>query len=448
MRNTMAERILVVDDEPNITRAFCSLLTDEGYEATTVASAEEAQRAADARHYDLVLLDLNLPGKSGIEFLRDRKDRPLSVAVLVISGQSDIGTALEAVKLGALDYLEKPVQPEKLLASVRASLMLAAAKRQRALILEEVDRDSEIIGRSPATRRFVAALDRVAPFDATVLITGENGTGKELAATRLYLASSRREKPFVKVNCPGIPETLFESELFGHLKGAFTGAVKDYPGKFMLADGGTIFLDEIGELPVPCQAKLLRVLEGGEMQRLGDPNRSRVDVRIICATNRDLCQLVKEGRFREDLYYRISVIQIETPPLRDRREDIPLLVGEFAKRFDPAGSVTFSTDAVASLAALDYPGNVRQLRNLIERLTIVCQGRTVESDDILADPTLTREEPEHEDVPGLAERLEIFEKQIIRQSLDRAGGNITEAARFLKMDRSRLSRRIKEFGLK
>ncbi len=444
----MTERILIVDDEPNITSSFSSLLNDEGYRTDIAGSVDEALRKLRGGDIALVLLDLNLPGRSGIEFLKEIKSEPDPPLVLVISGQSEISTALEAVRSGALDYLEKPVPPEKLLTSVKAAAMLRSAHRQRSLMVDELDTRTQLTGESRAMKGLLRSIDKVAPSDATVLITGENGTGKELVATRIYLQSTRRDKPFVKVNCPGIPETLFESELFGHRRGAFTGAVRDYPGKFVLADGGTIFLDEIGDLPLECQAKLLRVLETGEVETLGAAELTHVDVRIICATNRDLLKLVREEKFREDLFYRISVLVVDVPPLRKRRDDIPLLTGEFLKRFDPGNSVSLSPEAMAALAAYDYPGNVRQLKNIVERLTILHPDTAIGSDEVAAQlseaaPTASEDRP-----VALSERLRQYEKEIIRQILKMHGGNITAAADSLKMDRGNLSRKIKDLGLK
>jgi len=351
----MPTRILIVDDEPNITSSFSSLLNDEGYQTGTAASAEQALKLCGRADFALILLDLNLPGISGIEFLKRLSEEPPAPMVLVISGQSDIPVALEAIRLGAIDYIEKPVPPEKLISSVRTALMLAEANRQRSLLVEEIDRQSQIVGKSRAIKKLLGTIDQAAPSEATILISGENGTGKELVATRVFLQSGRREQPFIKVNCPGIPETLFESELFGHKKGAFTGAVKDYPGRFVLADRGTIFLDEIGDLPLECQAKLLRVLETGEVETLGATDRRQVDVRLICATNRELPRLVADKEFREDLYYRISVLPIQVPPLRERLDDVPLLVGEFQKRFDPADTTSLSPEAMAYLTTSRGP---------------------------------------------------------------------------------------------
>lgn len=445
----MAQKILIVDDEPNITLSFSSLLQDEGYKTAAAETAEEAIQKCLETSFDLVLLDLHLPGQSGIDFLEWIKEEPYPPVVLVVSGQSDIPTALKAIKLGAIDYLEKPVHPEKLISSVGSSLMLAAANRQRNLMVNDIDSRSQIIGNSKAVKKLLKTIQQAAPTHATILITGENGTGKELVATRIYLESTRREKPFIKVNCPGIPPTLFESELFGHTKGAFTGAVKDYPGKFVLADGGTIFLDEIGDLPLDCQAKLLRVLESGEVETLGSVQKRHVDVRLICATNRNLLKRVHDGRFREDLYYRISVFVIEVPPLRDRSDDIPLLTGEFLKRFDPAQSTRLSAEALAYLTTLDYPGNVRQLKNIIERLTILFHNQTVEASDLVAHVVpCAPSESLSSHASTLSEKTANFEKYLIMKTLDDAGGNISEAARLLQIDRANLSKKIKELKLK
>ncbi|HVP07150.1 MAG TPA: sigma-54 dependent transcriptional regulator [Candidatus Acidoferrum sp.] len=445
----MPYRICIIDDEPNITVSFSSLLKDQGYRTETAGSAENGLRLITSRLYDLVLLDIQLPGMSGLEMLKQLKEIAPAPVTIVISGQADIPKAIEALRLGAVDFLEKPVPPERLIATVKTALLLASANRQRNLLVETFEDENLMIGASPAMKRLAATIAQVAPTDTTVLITGENGTGKELVASRLYLTGKRREYPFIKVNCPGIPETLFESELFGHLKGAFTGAVKDHPGKFVQADGGTIFLDEIGDLPASCQAKLLRVLESGEVETLGSGAHRQVDVRIICATNRPLERLVSERLFREDLFYRISVFRIDVPPLRRHSEDIPLLIGAFLRRFDPSGETHLTPDAIAHLTTLDYPGNVRQLKNLVERLTILHRGKRVGVGDIASQPgranaisTDTCEES------SLAERIERFERGVIESTLTACSGNISEAARKLSVDRANLSRRIKELGLK
>ncbi len=440
----MRERILIVDDESNITKSFASLLADEGYATCTAADAEEALETLEANHCDLVVLDLNLPGMSGIELLSRLGGRPSAPPVLVVSGQSDISTALEAVRLGASDYLEKPTPPERLISSVRACLQLARAQRHGLVMADELDQRSRMIGESAAMQELNRTIAQVAPSDATVLISGESGAGKELIATRIHLSSSRRGQPLIKVNCPGIPETLFESELFGHRKGAFTGAVKDYPGKFALADGGTILLDEIGDLPIECQAKLLRALETGVIETLGAVEPRQVDVRVLCATNRDLPKLIEEGKFRQDLYYRITVFLVEAPPLRQRLDDVPLLVGEFLRRFDPGGEMALTPDALAFLTSVDYPGNVRQLKNVVERLSIICAGRTVRLADAQSvQGTATAVKPTDENLLSLSERVRQYESQVIRQTLAEANGNIAEAARRLQVDRANLSRKAK-----
>ncbi len=446
----MPSRILIVDDEPAILSSFASLLRDEGHRTLTADSAEKAAGTLALSGVDLILLDLQLPGQSGLEFLQSLREDPSAPKVLVVSGHGDIAAALKSVRLGAVDFLEKPVPPEKLIASVSAALSLVAAERQRSMLVKELDDRCRIIGRSTAIQKLLKSISQVAPTDTTVLITGENGTGKELVATRLYLESKRRERPFLKVNCPGIPEALFESELFGHVKGAFTGAVRNHPGKFVQADGGTIFLDEIGDLPLSCQAKLLRVLETGEVETLGREESRQVSVRVVCATNRELQRLVTEGKFREDLYYRISVFSIKVPPLSKRLNDVPVLAGEFLSRFDPAGSTRLSSSALAFLGTLAYPGNIRQLKNIIERLTILHPGRTVEIEDIA-------EEDSHAQVSdavalptmsSLADQIGLFEKHLVEKTLRECRGNISETARRLKVDRANLSRKIREMGLK
>ncbi|UCC43111.1 MAG: sigma-54-dependent Fis family transcriptional regulator [Candidatus Zixiibacteriota bacterium] len=445
----MAASILIVDDEPNITLSFSSLLKDEGYETAITETAEAAVEKCARRSFDLIVLDLQLPGMSGIDFLRQLKGESWPPVVLVVSGQADIPMALDAVRLGAADFLEKPVPPEKLIASVRACLALVTANRQRAVQVGEMEETCRILGESKAISSLTATIADVAPTDTTVLVTGENGTGKELVATQVYLGSNRRQSPFVKVNCPGIPETLFESELFGHMKGSFTGSVRDYPGKFALADGGTMFLDEIGDLPLPCQAKLLRALETGEIETLGSDTRRKVDVRIICATNHDLERLVADGRFRADLYYRISVFEIHVPSLAERAEDIPLLVGDFLRRYDPTGATQLSASALAYLSSLDWPGNVRQLKNLIERLTIQYRGQRIEPDDLAADPRgSVLASAASRSSGSLSEQVSAYERQLIAGTLRESRGNISQAARKLKVDRAHLSKKVKEYGLK
>lgn len=444
----MAAKILIIDDEPNIRLSFSSLLKDEGYDCTAAESAETAMNLLTHHNFELILLDLQLPGKSGLEFLKALKNEVMPPLVLVVSGQADIPMALEAMKLGAVNFLEKPVSPEKLIAGVNSALLLAVANHQRNLLVNELEDRHRIIGHSQAIRKLLQTIAHVAPTDTTVLISGPNGTGKELVATRIYLSSNRRDKPFIKVNCPGIPETLFESELFGHTRGAFTGAVRDYPGKFVMADRGTIFLDEIGDLPISCQAKLLRVLETGEVETLGTETIKKVNVRVICATNRNLERLLNEGKFRQDLYYRISVFLIVMPPLKERAEDIPLLIGEFLKRFDPSGKTRLSAESIAFLCGLSYPGNVRQLKNIIERLTILYRDKTIEVTEVASQTEELKVVEQVSASPrSLAENLAWYEKRLIHETLIACHGNISAAARILKVNRANLSKKIKDLGL-
>lgn len=444
----MAERILIVDDEPNVVLSFASLLNDEGYETQVAGSAEDAQKLADRTVFDLILLDIQLPGMSGLTWLEQLKARQYPSELLIISGEADIPMALDAIKLGAVDFLEKPVEPAVLLDTVSKALRLGSANRQRTDFSTLMEEHSPLIGKSAAMLKLKREIEQVAQADTTVLITGENGTGKELVATRIHLASGRRAQPLIKVNCPGIPETLFESELFGHVKGAFTGAVRDHAGKFALADGGTIFLDEIGDLPLTCQAKLLRVLETGEIETLGTESRRKVDVRVVSATNQDLPLLVEQGKFRRDLYYRLSVFPLTVPPLVARADDIPLLTGEFLRRFDPDGRTRLSGDALALIATLPFPGNVRQLKNLVERLTILYAGRTITPAEIQPLALESADTTPHPVGGTLADRMTRFERTLIEEALGQSGGNISRAARLLGVDRANLSRKIKDYGLK
>ncbi|MDF1543750.1 MAG: sigma-54 dependent transcriptional regulator [bacterium] len=448
----MNTRILIVDDEPNIVSSFSDLLKDEGFRISGAGSIAEGERLLSGQWFDLVLLDLNFPESSGLELLQQIGRLPNGPAVIVISGQSEVGTAIEALKLGAADYLEKPVDPRRLTATVKNVVAWHNAKKQQRQMIEEIDGQSKLLGESQSMNRLRSLIDSAAPHDAAVLITGENGTGKELVATRLHLHSNRRDKPFIKVNCPGIPPALFESELFGHKKGSFTGAVKDYPGKFRLADGGTILLDEIGDLPRECQAKLLRALETGEIETIGAIELDIVDVRVICATNRDLNDAVKRGEFREDLYYRISVLSIEVPALRDRSSDIPFLAESFLHRFDPSGSTTLTPDAAAFLSRQQFPGNVRELRNLMERLTIFHRGARISISQLdVASQTENTNRSVNEkagETKSLAESVNQYERQLIAFTLKQCDNNISRAARALKVDRANLSRKIKELGLR
>jgi two-component system NtrC family response regulator len=450
------ETILLVDDDPSLRRVVEYQLSEAGYEVRGVESVQDALDALGRAEYDLVVTDLLMPGRTGLDLVESLRGRKPEPAVLVITAHGDVATAVRAMQLGALDFLEKPFARERLLVAVGKAMELVRLRdenrRLRAFVSERGP-SGGILGSSPALRSVLADLERAAETDATVLLLGESGTGKELAARAIHLASRRRAGPFVVVNCAAIPEGLLESELFGHRKGAFTGAVSDTSGKFEVAAGGTIFLDEIGELPLAVQPKLLRVLEDGVLDKVGDPSGTKSDARVVAATHRDLDVLVREGAFREDLYYRLSVVPLRMPPLRERREDIPALIEHLlakqARRHDRAAPA-LSTDAIDRLVTYDWPGNVRELENLLERFVVLQRGTTIEFSD-LPEP-LRRELPRYGgarlDLPAEGIVLEEVERGLIEEALRRSSGNQSAAARFLGLTRQTLVYRMQKFGLK
>jgi two-component system nitrogen regulation response regulator GlnG len=458
--------ILIVDDERNILSSLQGALGREDYAvdvAATLAEARDKLREA----FDVLLLDVRLPDGSGIDLLSEVRQAAPETVVIMMSGHATIDTAVEATRLGAFDFFEKPVSLERLL------VVLRNATRNRALETENrrlrASWAAAIVGRAPAIERVLGEIEKAGPADARVLIQGENGTGKELVARALHAASPRRSMPFVAVNCSAIPEELVESELFGHERGAFTGADSRRIGRFEQADGGTLFLDEIGDMSPALQTRLLRVLAESEFYRVGGQSSIRVDVRVIAATNQDLAKAVKEGRFREDLYHRLNVIRINTPPLRHRREDIPVLFNHYladaAKELaTPAKKI--SGDAMEILQSYDWPGNVRQLVNAARRLTVTAPGGVISSTDIQQDlggkndsSTAQNEwtrsladwaEKRLSDAgagPLLEEALPAFEKTLIRIALERARGHRQEAAKLLGWGRNTLTRKIRSLNL-
>src|SRR5262245_34210590 len=369
--------ILIVDDEPGVRSALGGVLRDEGYDVDAVDSGEACLERLSRQPYDMVVLDIWLPGMDGLQTLARMRERQVDTQVVIISGHGNIESAVRAIKMGAFDFVEKPLSLEKTV------LVVGNAVRQRRLEAENralrarVDRQRTVVGESYAMRQLREQVEMAAPTNGRVLIYGENGTGKELVARTIHGLSRRRNGPFVEVNCAAIPEELIESELFGHVRGAFTGAVADRRGKFEVADGGTIFLDEIGDMSLKTQAKVLRVLQEQTMEPVGGTNRIRVDARVLAATNKDLQAEIRAGRFREDLYFRLNVIPIFVPPLRDRQEDIPLLADHFmavlAREYGRRPK-TFESDALIALPQYPWPGNVRELRSLSERLRIMVPG--------------------------------------------------------------------------
>jgi two-component system nitrogen regulation response regulator NtrX len=442
-------QVLLVDDEANIRRMLGALLREEGFTVAEAPNGNTALLQIEQVDPDVVLLDLLMPpGPDGLETLARLRERGLSMPVIMMSGKAQLTDAVRAVKLGAFQFLEKPLAPEAVLVTVRAALELNRTRAENRALHAELARRETLIGDSPAMREVRALVERVAPAEARVLITGESGTGKELVAAAVHHASRRAGRPFVTVNCAAIPRDLVESEMFGHERGAFTGATERRMGRFELAHGGTLFLDEIGDLSAEAQAKLLRTLETGELQRIGSEGTLRVDVRVVSATNRRLEDEVAAGHFREDLFFRLNVFPIHLPPLRERLEDLPVLVAHLAERTRPRHAARFTPDALDALAEYAWPGNVRELANLIERLGIL-SGPTVEAAavrQVLPGGPVATAQPSAGGRP-LSDALDDYERGLIASALSQAEGNIAEAARVLQTDRANLYRRMRRLGL-
>ncbi|MGE0042882.1 MAG: sigma-54-dependent transcriptional regulator [Vicinamibacterales bacterium] len=452
---TIAGSILLVDDEEKILKTLGRALAEDGHDVVTAASAEAAARLLAARPFDLLVVDYLMPGRTGLELVAELAattpagERP---AVVMMTAHGSIENAVEAMKLGARDYLQKPFEVDELLAITRRALEdLRAHRGLRYLLSERDDEFSHygIVGRSRAIRAVIDRAERVAAARSTVLVTGETGTGKELVARAIHARSAQRDLPLIKVNCAAIPETLLESELFGHVRGAFTGAAYSKKGRFALADGGSIFLDEIGTLSLTVQAKLLRVLQEREFEPLGAERTVKVDVRVIAATNRDLRQLVAEGRFQEDLFYRLNVIPIEIPPLRERREDVPVLVEHFVAHFARrAGRRVEAVDeaAMQALEAYDWPGNVRELENTIERAIVLASGPRVTREAIWL---MGATAPAAGGLPGLGlhQNVEWAERETIRRALAQAGGVKKAAAELMGISQRALSHYLAKYRI-
>jgi two-component system response regulator PilR (NtrC family) len=454
----MKVKILVVDDELSMREFLSILLEREGYAVSVAGSAEEALRMLEAALFDLVLSDVNMPGLSGIELLGRIKEKSPETAVLMLTAFSAAEQAVEAMKLGAYDYVCKPFKNEELKQLIKNALEKQGLKRENVLLKQHADeRDSfcGIIGKSQKMRELFDMIRKVAVSQSSVLILGESGTGKELAARSVHTCSHRKSKPFVAVNCGAIPENLIESELFGHKKGSFTGAVGDRPGLFEQAEGGTLFLDEIGELPLLLQTKLLRVLQEREFKRVGDSLTRKTDVRIICASNRDLEAQVKDGSFREDLFYRINVVQLVLPPLRERIDDLPLLIEYFSRKYQPGAStapVSITPGALKVLMNYPFPGNIRELENCIERSLIIDVSVISESSlpkQLLAVkiPCLTLDCDIPENGLMLEPMLEELEKKYLLKALEKTGGAKKKAGELLGMTFRSFRYRLAKFGL-
>ncbi len=449
----MAQRVLVIDDETGIREAIRMTLEYEGYRIDEARSGQDGIDKATKVDYDVILLDIKMPMLDGIEVLENLKDQKVSTPVVMVSGHGDVHTAVECTKRGAFDFLEKPLNREKLLLTVRNAVRQRSLESENIELRAKSEKEYRLVGESSIMGDLKGQIELAAPTKATVLIQGESGTGKELVARDIHRRSSRASMPFVQVNCAAIPEELIESELFGHEKGSFTGAVRKQTGKFVAADGGTIFLDEIGDMSLRAQTKVLRVLQEGEVEPVGAATVVKVDVRVIAATNKDLTEEIRAGRFREDLFYRLNVIPMRTPPLRERRDDIAILAEHFAKLFSEEYNrhpKKFSNSAVKALRDAPWRGNVRELRNMIERMVIMVASDTIDIADLPAEFFRTAG-----DIIESAMKmttLQVFkdeaEKAFILAKLREFGWNVSKTAEEIDTPRSNLYKKIEQYNIK
>src|SRR5579884_3517387 len=449
----MKARILIVDDEPSTLASLSRAFRMAGYDAAVAESAQKGLQLATSEAFDLVFSDVVMPGRDGLWLLEQLKAQEVAAPVVMMSGQARIEMAVRATRLGALDFLEKPLSTEKLLLTVENALKLRRLEQENSDLRSRLQQP-QIVGSSEAMRRIMAQIERVAPTESRVCILGETGTGKELVARTLHERSARRNAAFVTLNCAAVPAELIESELFGHEKGAFTGAAGRHIGKFEQADRGTLFLDEIGDMPLNMQAKLLRVLEQNEVERVGGTGAVKVDVRVVVATHRDLAQQVREGKFRQDLFHRIYVFPLTLPPLRERRDDIPVLIDHFQKQIARQNNwkaTLFTPDAIAELQRYTWPGNVRELRNVVERLLLLAADNRVDLPTVrMALPVSSA--PVAGTMPSdghgtLAERMDQVERSIILTELERQEFHITNTAKALGLERSHLYKKAQQLGI-
>jgi DNA-binding NtrC family response regulator len=443
--------LLIVDDEPSTLATLSRAFRLAGHEAAVSDNANRAIELAKSNHFDLIFSDVVMPAKDGLAFLEELRALGISTPVVIMSGQAHIEMAVRATRLGALDFLEKPISTEKLLLTVENALKLERLQSENLELRQRLGRH-EIIWTGEAMKKIMAQIERVAATETRVCILGETGTGKELVARTLHEKSPRASSPFVALNCAAVPAELIESELFGHEKGSFTGAAARHTGKFEQAERGTLFLDEIGDMPLAMQAKLLRVLEGGEVERIGATKPLRVDVRVIVATHRDLEKLVRDGKFRQDLFHRIYVFPLSLPPLRERIEDIPALVEHFAAQVCAQNGWkprTFTPQAIEALREYPWPGNVRELRNMIERLMLLSWGDEVDLETVrtVLRPQTQGGASPHAFSGTLAAQVESFEREVILSELKRSGFHVTNAAKRLGLERSHLYKKAELLGI-
>jgi two-component system, NtrC family, response regulator AtoC len=453
-------KVLVIDDEANLRKVLAALLRRDGYEVTVAQDGAEGLVELEKNGADVVVTDLVMPKLGGMDVLKAVNATAPEVPVIIITAHGTVDSAVEAIKLGAFDYVTKPFDQSELSAAIAKAVRSHESAQANAR--SDAKGRAALVGDSPTMQEVLRIIDRVADTPSTVLITGESGTGKELVATALHEGSSRRNKPLIRINCAAIPKDLMESELFGYERGAFTGAVTSKPGRFELADGGTLFLDEIGEVPVEMQVKLLRALQESEFERVGGIKTTRVDVRLVAATNRDLAEDIEAGRFRKDLFYRLAVVPIVLPPLRDRTEDIPTLVRHFLQKYNRRLNKQVDgvdADALAVLQAYAWPGNIRELENLVERVLLFADGPLIHLKDL---PDALRGAPSGASFTTLSSAASAetglkdivrmhaaeLEKDLITRALEETGGNVTRAAKLLQISRKSLQTKMKEFALR
>jgi len=443
--------LLIVDDEANTLASLSRAFRLAGHEASVCDNAVKALDLAKSQHFDLIFSDVVMPGKDGLSLLEDLRAQAITTPVVMMSGQAHIEMAVRATKLGALDFLEKPISTEKLLLTVENVIKLQRLESENQRLRQRLGKH-EIVWTGDVMKKIMAQVERVAASETRVCILGETGTGKELVARTLHERSARASGPFVTLNCAAVPAELIESELFGHEKGSFTGASARHTGKFEQAEGGTIFLDEIGDMPLPMQAKLLRVLEEGEVERIGGDKSIQVDVRVIVATHRNLETLVKEGKFRQDLFHRVYVFPLVLPPLRERHEDIPSLTEHFARQVCAQNNwkpIPFSPDAIKRLQDYGWPGNVRELRNAVERLMLLAsEGNvTAATVDMALPQSAETHTTSYNGLGPLAERVQGYERQVILAELKRNHNHITNTAKALGLERSHLYKKAEQLGI-
>lgn len=450
----MAKTILVVDDESSIVQTLSGILQDEGFEVISASDGETALQVVEEDVPDLVLLDISLPGMDGLEVLHQLKEHQPLLPVIMVSAYGNVENAVKATRLGAYDFIEKPPHADKIILTVRNALEMSRLAEENLQLRRRAVPSEEIIGQSPVMQQLREQVRIVAPTNAWVLITGENGTGKELVARAIHLLSKRAGKPFVEVNCAAIPEELIESELFGHEKGAFTGATFKRRGKFDQAHEGTLFLDEIADMSLKTQAKVLRILQEQRFERVGGSRPIQVDVRVVAATNKNLEELISRGQFREDLYYRINVIPIAVPALKERTEDIPLLIEYFLKEFARENNTQpkiMTPEAVMVLRRQNWPGNIRELKNFIHRLAILTPGRVIDLADLPSNLQPGRPGSEVDQnllqMNSFKEARNLFEKEFIRRKLAEYNGNVSLTAESIGLERSHLYKKMRSYGL-